>query len=212
MKLKGKIINFLGDSITFGFSLENPNEAYHQLLKNDFSLQEARNYGICGTRIARQTPIEDTGECFAIRYKYMKPADMVVVFGGTNDHSHGNAPFGSLDDRTPDTFCGALHTLFSGLLSYYEKNNIIIMTPIRKEYDQSPNPITKKTLEDYSNTISEIADIYRIPVLDLYHNCAINPNISKQKSALCPDGIHPNAAGHRKIAMFLEDFLLRKME
>lgn len=208
MGLNGRIINFLGDSITFGFSLESPNEAYHQLLKNYFSLKEARNYGICGTRIARQTPIEDTGECFAIRYKSMKPADMVVVFGGTNDHSHGNAPFGSLDDRTPDTFCGALNTLFNGLCEHYDKKSIVVMTPIRKENDDIPNKVSGKSLEQYVNAIIKIAGIYGLPVLDMYHFCDINPNILEQKNTYCPDGIHPNKEGHRIIAEMLGNFLI----
>lgn len=44
-----------------------------------------------------------------------KNADAVVVFGGTNDYGHGDAPFGLFTDRTDETFYGACHTLMSEL-------------------------------------------------------------------------------------------------
>ena len=54
MELKGKRINFLGDSITEGVGIASVEDAYWNLLKQNCSLLEARGYGIGGTRIARQ--------------------------------------------------------------------------------------------------------------------------------------------------------------
>ncbi len=34
-------------------------------------------------------------------------ADIIIVFGGTNDFGNGDAPFGEMSDRTPYTFYGA---------------------------------------------------------------------------------------------------------
>ena len=42
-------------------------------------------------------------------------ADAVVVFGGTNDFGHGDAPLGKPSDRDPSTFYGACHYLMNGL-------------------------------------------------------------------------------------------------
>ena len=54
------------------------------------------------------------------RYKTMDPdADIIVVFGGTNDFGHGDAPLGEMSDRTVDTFYGALHTLYTSLITRY---------------------------------------------------------------------------------------------
>ena len=52
MELKGKIINFLGDSITEGVGTSGPDYIYHAVLKKNVGLKEARNYGKSGTKIA----------------------------------------------------------------------------------------------------------------------------------------------------------------
>ena len=54
MELKGKIINFLGDSITEGVGVEKTENIFHQIIKEKYGLKEAENYGISGTRIAKQ--------------------------------------------------------------------------------------------------------------------------------------------------------------
>ncbi len=72
---------------------------------------KAVNFGVGGTRIAPQiTPSAEAfcDEYFLLRAKKMdKDADLVVVFGGTNDFGHGDAPFGRIGDKDPATFCGA---------------------------------------------------------------------------------------------------------
>ena len=54
MELTGKKINFLGDSITEGCCATSPGKGYVDVMKRKYRLTEARNYGIGGTRIARQ--------------------------------------------------------------------------------------------------------------------------------------------------------------
>ena len=69
MQLQGKKINFLGDSITEGAGVANPANIFHARLAREYGLAAARNWGIGGTRIARQqtpsNPIWD--ETFATR-------------------------------------------------------------------------------------------------------------------------------------------------
>lgn len=89
------------------------------------------NYGIGGTRIARQSKQsaeERWDKDFCSRVSTMQnEADAVVVFGGTNDYGHGDAPTGSMNDRTPDTFYGALHTLYSSLIEKYIGASIVVI-------------------------------------------------------------------------------------
>ncbi|MBQ8526075.1 MAG: SGNH/GDSL hydrolase family protein [Clostridia bacterium] len=124
METKNLKINFLGDSITEGVGTSGKDKIYHALLKEELGLAEARNYGISGTRFALQkgTPHRPKNDyvdvnSFSERFAQMDDdADVVVVFGGTNDYGHGDAPIGGFSDRTPDTFYGACHYLFSGLI------------------------------------------------------------------------------------------------
>lgn len=216
MEIKNKKINFLGDSITEGHGVADKNNIYLNRLLAEVPLAKARNYGIGGTRIAPQrhqseNPVWDKD--FVSRYEDMDPdADIVVVFGGTNDFGHGDAPFGFFSDRTPETFCGACHTLMSGLITKYLRSTVVFMTPLHRLAENSPRGDgTKKSdappLEEYVRMIRRTAEYYSIPLLDLYSLSGIQPNVPAVRSAYCPDGLHPNDAGHSLIADRLRGFL-----
>ena len=54
MELKGKKVNFIGDSITEGIGTSFEDKIYLNCLKRQAGLVCARNYGISATRIAAQ--------------------------------------------------------------------------------------------------------------------------------------------------------------
>lgn len=54
MKLQGATVNFLGDSITAGVGASRAENRYTDVAAREFGLKKANNYGISGTRIARQ--------------------------------------------------------------------------------------------------------------------------------------------------------------
>lgn len=134
-------------------------------------------------------------------------ADVVVVFGGTNDYGHGDAPFGDFSDRTADTFFGALHVLYTQLLEKYPTAQIAIVTPLHRWADQQPNS-RGKSLSDYVAAIRQVAEYYSLPVLDLYATYGVQPDVPIMAETYMPDGLHPNDAGHiiltRKIAQFIK--------
>ena len=198
MKLNGLKINFLGDSITEGHGCSSEETKFTSLI----AAQEGaltRCYGIGGTRIARQNkpsewPRHDLD--FPSRVAEMDPdADLIVVFGGTNDFGHGDAPFGEFSDRTVDTFCGALHVLYTSLLEKYPDAAIMVMTPLHRETEAIPN-MHGKVLKDYVDMIRRTAEYYSLPTLDLYAVSGIQPAVSVMKEKYMPDGLHPNDAGH----------------
>lgn len=56
MKIKGKIINFLGDSITEGHSvIDRTHNRYDNVMKKKYHLKKVNNYGIGGTRFTYQS-------------------------------------------------------------------------------------------------------------------------------------------------------------
>ena len=138
-------------------------------------------------------------------------ADIVVVFGGTNDYGHGDAPLGNFDDRTPDTFYGACHYLFSGLIRKYLGKSIVIMTPLHRIGEMKiPDikvPGDYGILKEYINIIREVAEYYSLPVLDLYSSSGLQPEIKEIQDEYIPDGLHPNDRGHEIIARKLKFFL-----
>ena len=141
MNLQGKKINFLGDSITEGYGVSCAQARYPDRIAAKYGAI-CRNYGISGTRIARQhTPSEDPRHDldFPSRVAEMDPdADIVVVFGGTNDYGHGDAPIGQPSDRTCDTFWGGLHVLYRSLIEKYPAAKIVILTPLHRLNEDNP--------------------------------------------------------------------------
>ena len=215
MKLDHTIkINFLGDSITEGHGVE-PHEAFVSLVAAK-SGAICRNYGIGGTRIAKQripseNPRWDLNFCD--RVEQMDPdADVVVVFGGTNDYGHGDAVMGTMDDRTPNTFYGALHTLYTSLLNKYPDSAIIVATPLHRLNDGigiSPSGlyVLAYPLKRYVEAIREVAEYYSLPVLDLYAASGLQPKVDVINQKYFLDGLHPNAAGHQVLAQQVLTFL-----
>ncbi len=216
MNLEGIVVNFLGDSITEGVGTSDKTRIYHALLAKKYGFT-ARNYGISGTRIADQynetSPELDENE-FSLRYiKMDDEADLVVVFGGTNDFGHGNALLGNFTDRTRETFYGAYHILLEGLINKYPTARIVVMTPLHRSDEDSTNGDGSKKegsapLSVYVDVIKEIAAYYSIPVIDLWSISGIQPCVQVMKEKYCPDGLHPNDAGHARLAEVIGSQLL----
>lgn len=214
MELKDKKILFLGDSITAGGGATAISESYWKQLERNTGAV-CIGYGIGGTRIAKQLNVDDFEKSgnFCTRADSMEEdADIIVVFGGTNDYGHGDAPFGKLDDDTVDTFCGAVNVLIKKLINKYPDSTIVFMTPTHR-IDETGRIFNERNvridfdLEDYADAISEICKNYSIPVLDLFRLSGMQPNIAIIKEHFMPDGLHPNNCGHARIAQRLEGFL-----
>ncbi len=216
MELKGKRINFLGDSITEGHGTSSAENCFVSLLKDKLELAESRNYGIGGTRFAVQKNPSAEARWdldFCSRVAEMDPdADVVVVFGGTNDFGHGDAPLGCAQDRAPTTFYGACHTLMRSLIEKYPQAAIVVLTPLHRCNEDDPRGDGFKTdavapLSSYVEIIKEVARWYSLPVLDLFAASGLQPRVPVIQEKYVPDGLHPNDAGHRiladKIAAFL---------
>ncbi len=217
MNLEGKTINFLGDSITEGYEVTDiANNRYDNIIKNKCSLKAVYNYGIGGTRIAHQSIASEKPRydlCFCGRAYNLNPnADITIVYGGTNDYGHGDAPFGNLTDKTPDTFCGAVDFLMNFFTETYPNMKVIFMTPARRQNDELPSSHPYKNgnvfpLKEYGEVIKAKGKEYGIPVLDLYENLGLNPNLEQDRTIYAPDGLHYNDEGQKIIADCLIDFM-----
>ncbi len=210
--LKGKICNFLGDSITWGVGATTPEDVYHAVFAKKNNVGLVRNYGISGTRVAdcydENGVLDDKfGSSFVARFEFMDDdADIICVFGGTNDYGHGTPDFGTMESRDRTSFYGALHYLASGLIEKYPDKFIMFMTPLHRTDENLPGP-AGRPLIDYSRAIKEVCEYYSIPVLDLYANAGIYCDSAKHRKQWATDGLHPNDNGYEKIASLLTGFL-----
>ena len=217
MKLEGKSIAFLGDSITEGTGVDDKeNNRYDHVIQQRCSLKAVYNYGIGGSRLAHQkipsqNPRHDL--CFCGRARDMNhDADIIVVYGGGNDYLHGDAPVGAPGDATPATFYGAVEWLMSFLKTEYENKTIVFLTPAHCRFDKAPHKHPSKQpdampLAEYVRIIEETAAKHHIPTLNLYEKLGLDPNIPEIMEEYAPDGLHFNDKGHAIIADRIIRFL-----
>jgi len=211
-------ILFLGDSITEGANAGCAENTFVNLVKSRTGF-DVLNFGVSGSRIAPQK-VSFNGQSqydddFLKRAKRMpKDADLVFVFGGTNDFGHGDAPIGKAGDKK-DTFYAALYNLYDYLIDTYGRDNIVTILPLHR-YDENSKHreffVGKKedspVLKEYVDAIRLVSNSYGFKVLDFIDkfgyvdetNKASNPFISE-------DGLHPNKVGHELLANLILEFL-----
>jgi len=222
MELKNKKILFLGDSITEGVGVDSVDNTYWKVLERKTGAN-CVGYGISGTRIAFQP--DEVGAVepyfdgplphFVTRVDAMdKEADIVVVFGGTNDFGHGSAPLGCFTDRTDNSFYGAMHNLCIKLIEKYPTATILFLTPLPRYAKPDVSPLfndigmaRRGSLKDYADIIKQVCEYYSLPVLDLYATSGMSPIVPVHKEMFVPDGLHPNNAGASRLADRLIGFL-----
>lgn len=208
---KDKKINCLGDSITHGAN--NNGVSWVDKLAGLMPETTIVKYGVSGSTVS------DTGDqthAFVRRFADMDmDYDCTIIFGGVNDFNHAH-PIGSLNDRTPDTFIGALWLIVTGLLNRCPDGELMFITPMKsRDFKGYPHWSTRNdagyTLADYCAAIKAVAASYSIPVLDLFTSSGITPDIEVVKERYLSDGLHPTDAGYariaRKIASFIENVL-----
>lgn len=215
MDISGLTINFLGDSITQGVGVSTPRNIYVNQIARMAGLYKANNYGISGTRFARQNapsanPSFDLSFCDRCA-DMDKTADINIVMGGTNDFGHGDAPLGTPADRDPSTFWGACHYLFRTLIETYPGAINVICTPLHRLNEDVPTGDLKAepvgTLKTYVDIIRAVAEYYSLPVCDLYATSGLQPRVPLIQERFIPDGLHPNDAGHEVMARRIIGFL-----
>ena len=214
-KWANKKVNWLGDSITRGWGTT---KQYHVYLNERIGFTASRNYGIDGSTIANlNDPMYSRATTIDI------DADLVCVFGGTNDWGN-NIPLGvsyTLDasnnrvaSTDTSTFYGALHTLCKNLISRYSTKQLALLTPIhRGVYGTQPTELKPNTNGDYLNeyvqAVLEIGSWYSIPVCNLWDNSMLQPIETPLRDLYfsSTDGVHPNLEGHRVLADKIETFI-----
>lgn len=205
-------INILGDSITFGLYAEPLENSFVNLLAKSFNA-EIRNYGVCGMRMTlRPKEYADAPHdffCFKNKVDEMNhDANLMLVFGGTNDYGPTNCPLGKLGDDTVHTVYGGIECLIKELLKHYKKEQITFISPLYREdenMEAGSGSSYRGPLSKIRIAIQEECKKYNIYYLD------IKDKIGKAEgNPLFEDGLHPNNEGHALIAKTLEEFLFKK--
>lgn len=221
---KYHVINVLGDSITEGVGARSEDKAYPVVLAK-LTGAKVNNYGLSCSRITDITSNVSNPASFIDRmYSMDKTADLIVVFGGTNDFWFGDCPIGNRTDTSVNTFYGALNTMIPYLKTAYPNADIVFITPYQQSKDADETHSYKRstynnfgtgTLNQYRIAILDRCQYYGVPVLDLYADYELNTAdnreaLEKYGNYLC-DGCHLNDAGYNLLARIIYKFIMQDL-
>lgn len=193
----------LGDSITKA-------GGYQENLLKSLKFSEIDNKGINGQTMAYQKKITSTWELGKnIDYK---DYDLITIFIGTNDFRY-HKPLGKIESINSNTlndktFIGAYQLLLNKIKSSNPDAKIILITPLQRVddgFDIHHFNEENNQLIDYVNAIKKVANLYSLPVIDLYAESGIT---SDNIDIYTRDGLHPNEKGYEIISKKIENFLL----
>lgn len=198
MKLDNLKINILGDSITAGKCATRDEDGYVGLLQRKYPNATIRNYGDPGSCLSNKCLWGVRSFCERAD-EMDTDADLVMVFGGTNDYCCC-CPLGQWGDKTDDTFYGACWVLFEKLLRRYHSKWIVVATPIHRLNEDGTICEERQMIAplwEYVRIIKETAAYFGFPVIDLFTTSGLQPNIDYICQTYTADGLHPNDAGHQ---------------
>ncbi len=196
-----KKINCLGDSITWGAG--NNCYGWVEFLREAFPNADIRSYAVSGSTVAVCNKRKEAP--FVERFEDMdRDADLNIIFGGVNDFINA-VPLGHRGDGHLDSFIGAMEYMIRKLMEYNPKGQILLLSPMRVNgFRDFPSWYEVNddghVLKDYRDALLELAEYYTVPVLDLFSEGMVNAETQQIREAILPDGLHPSALGHERIA------------
>ena len=134
-------------------------------------------------------------------------ADIVVIFGGTNDWGN-NATLGSITDTGTSSFYGAYKYILEWLAVNRPNAKVMTMTPLKRYFrgggttwvNAQTTPNNKgNLLQDYVRAVKEVSEMYAIPCVDLHNESGLNPVLESVRNRFIGDGLHPTAEGNKKM-------------
>ena len=208
---------FVGDSITYGVGTEE-GKRYWEFLEDELDFSSVTGRGIAGSCISAKSDYGTNNNPLISRYNTIPNADLICIFMGTNDYGH-ETPLGTISDTEDVSFYGALNVIIPSIINTHKNSKIVFITPMHRygfgkskitgnnfTYDNLPNGLGY-TLNDYVEAIKDVCDVYSVPVIDLFSVSELDANNSIIRTTYFPDGLHPNAEGHKIIANMLKENL-----
>lgn len=213
----------LGDSITKGVVLTNENnysvleESFVEILKTEQNL-DIDNYGRFGCTINYGHQIIDRHPEYISSSEYT-----ILEYGGNDCDFHWKRI--ALDpsaEHKPKTALNTFRELFVALINKVKalgsKPIILSLPPINSTsyfefFSRGMDTVQKDNIlgwmggeveaiarwhEDYNRVLFDVANQTGTTILDITQ--PFNAYPTDWRSLICPDGIHPNSAGHRLIA------------
>ena len=185
---RGKKITVLGDSISTGGYVNN--------LAN-MTGATLQNLSVSGTLLA--------GGISGRVSEVDSDADLIIVFGGTNDYWHKNVTIGTPDSTDTRTYYGALNYILKSLKENNPNAEYLFVFPADQTFsgNASSTDFGKGSLDDFRAAFLDFCTTNGVDYVNLAetdYDCSIHAS----------DGVHPNAAGHQIIAQAIYDAITKE--
>lgn len=221
----GKTIACIGDSITYGVGASNNANRYASRLAQMLGMTEI-NLGVSGTVLC--TGGHRTCNISQLTSDKIGNANIVTILMGVNDWDQAKNEYydlGELGSSDTTTIYGAVKMWCEKVmeikaLPQHAETKFYFATPIitswnnsvstAQNWDQEKKNIHGFKLRDLCMAIIETCAMYKIPVFDTnkYSGIYYNSPEDNTVGTYFGDGIHPNDAGHNKLAESMRDYIL----
>ncbi|MBE6235267.1 MAG: hypothetical protein E7112_03410 [Bacteroidales bacterium] len=221
-------VAFIGNSITAGVGASDNSHRYSTLLAGMLEAREI-NLGVSGTSLCMGG--SRTCNFSKLTAENLGGAELVLIKMGINDWAAAKPEFYGLGEPGSDdtsTIYGATAMWCEKIVELkatdqYKNTKFYFITPIVtswnnsvtsvRDYDQSKTNVHGFTLRELCEAIINTCEVYDIPVLDMNLESGIYYNSPEDDHAseYFGDGVHPNDAGHAKLAASLYTALLKML-
>lgn len=209
--LYGKTLLVLGDSYTAGFGLPGGRHGWPDLISEALGLTQL-NYSISGSSIAAG-PRGSNPMVERCRDIPRTPApDIILLQGGSNDFVL-DIPLGTVDERSTETFQGAINLTLDHLSETFPQATLLCFTPWVP--GEGTNGL-KLTPTDYTTAMQAVCKARNILCYDASQADENGIHMDRQefRARFClssADFYHLNDAGHRYFAPVMAEFLSRSL-
>ena len=225
---KGKKVCFLGDSITEGVGVTY-DTTYWSFLKDLAGIEGycfgKNGYKYFGLLEQAKRMLSERGNDVDAIFLFAGTNDFngSIPLGewycekekAISDTAHGECVLRHREFNFDEkTFKGSINTVLSFLRLHYWDKKIILLTPIHRayatfgadniQYDEMYANTAGIFFDEYITAVKEAANIWSCELIDLNSVSGLFPlnedNAQKYFCSKETDRLHPNAAGHRKLA------------
>ena len=208
-RFRGKKAVFEGDSITDNDYLPSyNNKSWATYLQEKLKLGTCYNGAVGGSSISTY----NSSGSVVNRIKstnYPIDTKLFIVFAGTNDWN-ANVELGTVDSTDEATILGALNVIIDTIQTKCPDSTIVIMTPMQRSGTRTATRASG-TLMDIAKAYEEVCMNWGVNYINTlkefgfnaYNKTVANKYYCEQNS----NELHPNPAGHKRIAVRMAGFI-----
>lgn len=195
----------------FGDSISQPNtdglDKYYNYIADKLGM-EVTSYAVGGSGYFKGAGSAGYGANNIIDKLTNAPEgyDIISFMAGVNESSYtmGN-PTDATPTGEPATLCGAVRKVIELAIEKYPTAQIFLITPTPGTGNNATP--TRGNLNTFANNQMEIAKMYNVPYIDLFHASGLRPWNADNAAVYYRDYCHLVAAGHQYVSKLMQKWM-----